>query len=342
MHQEIEPSPTSTHLQPAGATAMDRVLDQRTAERMAGGFSANTRRAYRVHLDRYQKWCQEQDRTPYPATPQTMAGWVSGLRDMGLSPSSVEVALSAVRSEHSRRGLAVNTEGARLVLRQHRKSWAENGGRVRQAAAITTQQLRLMIDQAPAERLAGLRDRALLTLGYAGMFRRSELARLNLEDVRGCDEGLEVFLSQSKTDRDAHGTIVKIPYGTRRDTCPVRSVLAWMQALESEGVVGGALLRGVDRHDRISGTPGAAGTPSGRMSPESVGNAVKRLARRAGLEGVSGHSLRAGPATTAILSGADRSDVAQQGRWGPNSTAMERYIRAGQGWERNAARHLGL
>ena len=78
------------------------------------------------------------------------------------------------------------------------------------------------------------------------------------------------------------------------------------------------------------------------MSPESVGNAVKRLARRAGLEGVSGHSLRAGPATTAILSGADRSDVAQQGRWDPNSTAMERYIRAGQGWERNAARHLGL
>lgn len=323
-------------------TAMDEVVDQRTAERIAGGFSANTRRAYRVHLSRYERWCEEQDRTPYPATAQTLAEWVSHLRDAGLAPSSVEVALSAVRSEHTRRGHAVNTQAARLVLRHHRREWADTGGRARQAAAVTTPQLREMIGQAPRETLAGLRDRALLTLGYSGMFRRSDLSRLDLADVTLTEDGLEVFLSRSKTDQDARGEVVQIPYGTHRDTCPVRSVLAWMEALAGEGVHSGALLRGVDRHDRISGTPGSAGTPSGRMSPESVGKAIKRLGVAAGVAGVSGHSLRAGAATTAIRAGVDRAELAQQGRWSRDSSAMERYIRAGQGWDNNASRHLGL
>lgn len=339
MNHEL--APRASH-EPTRTTRMDAVVDTTTAQRVASGFSANTRRAYAHHLHRYQTWCHEQDRTPYPASPQTLASWASHLRDENKSPATVQVSLSAVRSEHTRRGHAVNTEAARLALRDHKRTWAENGGRTRQAAAITPNQLRAMIEQAPAATLAGIRDRALLTLGFAGMFRRSELSRLNVSDVHLTDEGLEVFLSMSKTDQDAAGTLVLIPYGTRRDTCPVRSTLEWMNALRDLGLEAGALFRGVDRHDRVSGTPGVSGSPSARLSPTSVNGVIQRLAERAGVEGVSGHSLRAGPATTADRAGVSRSDIARQGRWDPQSTAMDRYIRAGEGWDRNAARHLGL
>lgn len=323
-------------------TARDEVVAEHTAERVAGGFSANTVRAYKTHLSRYGRWCEEQDRTPYPATAQTLAEWVSHLRDAGLSPSSVEAMLSAVRSEHTRRGYTVNAQMATAALRHHRREWADTGGRIRQATAVDTEQLRAMIDQAPRDTLAGLRDRALLTLGYPGMFRRSELARLDLSDVTFTENGLEVFLSQSKTDRDARGETSKIPYGTHRDTCPVRSVRAWIDALAQEGIHSGALLRGVDRHGCISGTPGAAGTASKRMTPTSVGNVIKRLGAAAGVAGVSGHSLRAGAATTAVRAGVDRANLAKQGRWRQDSSAMERYIRAGEDWDSNAARYLGL
>src|SRR5690625_3524900 len=139
MTNELTPH---TRHEPAHTTRMDAVVDATTAQRVASGFSANTRRAYAHHLPRYQNRCHSQDRTPYPATPQTLASWVSHLRDEGKAPSTVEVSLSAVRSEHTRLGHPINTEGARLALRDHKRTWAENGGRTKQAAAITPEQLR--------------------------------------------------------------------------------------------------------------------------------------------------------------------------------------------------------
>ncbi len=73
-------------------------------------------------------------------------------------------------------------------------------------------------------------DRALLLVGFAGGFRRSELANLNVGDIEFTEDGLVVRLRRSKTDQEATGRKVGIPFGSNRGTCPVRSLKAWLEA----------------------------------------------------------------------------------------------------------------
>jgi len=68
--------------------------------------------------------------------------------------------------------------------------------------------------------LAGQRDRALLLLGFAGGFRRSELVALDVEDLEQTDNGLRVLIRQTKTDQESEGREVRIPFGQHPETCP--------------------------------------------------------------------------------------------------------------------------
>ncbi|MEU4508832.1 hypothetical protein AB0G05_04995 [Nonomuraea wenchangensis] len=125
-----------------------------------------------------------------------------------------------------------------------------------------------MIDTTDPATLVGLRDRVVLVLGFALMGRRSELAALDIADLTFTADGLEVAIRRSKTDQDAFGEIVPLPYGSHPATCPVRVVQAWLAMLEERGVAEGPLLRAIDRHGRLSGTSGATmrGTVAGRRS----------------------------------------------------------------------------
>ena len=82
--------------------------------------------------------------------------------------------------------------------------------------------LRAMISAQP-DTLAGLRDRALLLLGFAGALRRSELVGLDVEDLDFTSAGLVVTLRRSKTDQDGGGRRVGVPYGSQLETRPVRT-----------------------------------------------------------------------------------------------------------------------
>jgi hypothetical protein len=86
--------------------------------------------------------------------------------------------------------------------------------------------------------LIGTCDRALILLGFAGAFRRSELVSLVIEDYTFGKDGLTVTLRRSKTDQDGAGRKVGIPYGSNPETCPVRNVQAWIeQALITTGAL---------------------------------------------------------------------------------------------------------
>src|SRR3954453_7751559 len=121
-------------------------------------------------------------------------------------------------------------------------------------------------------RRPGAATARLLLLGFAGGFRRSELAALDVEDVLPTEEGLVVKLRRSKTDPEGKGRDVGIPYGSTPSTCPVRSLAAWKTAA---GISEGALFRGVDRHGHV-------GTI--RLHKDSVGLVIKRVAEAAGLD----------------------------------------------------------
>jgi integrase len=166
--------------------------------------------------------------------------------------------------------------------------------------------------------LISARDRALILLGFAGAFRRSELVGLDAEDCTFGRDGLTITLRRSKTDQDSAGRKIGIPYGANPETCPVRVVQSW---IEQAGITTGPLFQSINRHGRIQ---------PGRLSGIDVARVVKKLAERAGLDPAkfAGHSLRAGHATSAAIAGASERSIMNQA--GHRSVQMvRRYIRDG-------------
>jgi integrase len=204
------------------------------------------------------------------------------------------------------------------------------GTALAQKAAALTDDIRAMVDATDAG-LIGARDRALVLLGFAGAFRRSELIGLDVEDCAFGKDGLTVTLRRSKTDQAGMGRKIGIPYGSNPETCPVRVLQGW---IEQAGIIAGPLFRSINRHGQVQ---------PGRLSGIDVARVVKKLAERAGLEPgkYAGHSLRAGHATSAAIAGASERSIMNQ--TGHRSVQMvRRYIRDGNLFRENSAGKLGL
>jgi integrase len=169
------------------------------------------------------------------------------------------------------------------------------------------------------------RDKALLLVGFAGAFRRSELVGIDVADIEYVRQGLVVLLRRSKTDQQGRGRKIGIPHGRTR-WCPVKHLTDW---LDRAGIKDGPIFRPVDRHGHIADQ---------RLSSEAVSITVKRRAEAAGFDpaAYSGHSLRAGLATSAAMAGASTWIIRKQ--TGHASDAMlSRYIRDGDMFTNNAA-----
>jgi integrase len=140
--------------------------------------------------------------------------------------------------------------------------------------------------------LKGIRDRALLLLGFAGAFRRSELVALDVADLEETEDGFKIIIRRSKTDQEGHGETIAIVRGGA--TCPVKAVKAWLQAA---GISDGPLFRPVAKGGRVGAR---------RLTGKSVCDLVKAYAKRLGLKAADfgAHSLRAGFLTSAARRGA--------------------------------------
>jgi integrase len=175
--------------------------------------------------------------------------------------------------------------------------------------------------------------------------RRSEVAGLDIGDLTFSDRGLTVTVRISKADQDAVGATVQIKYGTHLETCPVRLAQAWIATLAAREITDGPLLRGIDRHGRLAGTPNYAGrSHTGRISGQALNDIVRDTAVRAELKGAEDytfHGLRAGGATSASEAGAAPSTVGNHGRWKGLLMVMH-YWRTGDAWRNNALDGVGL
>ena len=194
---------------------------------------------------------------------------------------------------------------------------------------VQVEHLRKIMAGLDAEPPLDGRDRALLLIGFAGAFRRSELVSLNVEDLEFNENGLVIHLRRSKTDPEEQGRKVGIPYGSTPATCPVRAVKAWMAVLHQTGE--GPLFRAVDGHGRIHPL---------RLMRQSLALVVKKRTAKEGIEGdYAGHSLRAGLATAA----AGVPEHAIMAQTGHRSLAtLRKYIREGSLFLENAAAKVGL
>jgi len=185
-------------------------------------------------------------------------------------------------------GARHNAKGVTAVLRGIRRTiGTARAGKAPATADVLMQMVALCPDN-----MIGRRDRALLALGFAGAFRRSELCALQVDDLVEVPDGLRILIRRSKTDQEGQGAEVAIPRGYRLR--PVEAVQTWLAAAE---ISAGPVFRAVALGGKVSNRP---------LADASASRIVKRYARRVWLDvtAYSGHSLRSGFLTSAAESGA--------------------------------------
>jgi site-specific recombinase XerD len=289
--------------------------------------SVNTHRAYRADWQHFTDWCAERELAALPAAPGTLALYLTEQAGL-LKASTLQRRLVSIAQAHRVAGHPTPTEdaGVRSIWRGIRRTvgTAQVG-----KSALLIDDVKAMVGALP-ETISGTRDRALLLLGFAGAFRRSELVALDIGDVELTRDGAIVTLRRSKTDQEGTGQKVGIPRGKHTATCPVRALTAWLELLDGAG----AIFRAVDRLGRIRPT---------RLSDKDVARIVKRAALRAGLDPsrYAGHSLRAGLATSVAVAGVEERAIMAQTR-DKSVTVARRYIRDGSLFRGNAAAAVGL
>jgi site-specific recombinase XerD len=276
--------------------------------------SAATIRAYASGWRDFLTFCEQRQASPLPASEQTVAAYLAALADGGAKAATIARRLVVISQAHKAADLPSPTSSS-LVRRTHAGIRRSIGTAQLCKAPAKVDELKLMLGVVPETRV-GLRDRALLLLGFAGAFRRSELVSLHVTDLEFSQAGLIVTLRKSKTDQERRSRRLGIPFGSSEKTCPVRVVKTWLDAAR---IGSGPVFRSLDRFQRVQ--------PK-RLSAERMALIVKRRAKQAGLDPAryAGHPLRAGLATSAAAGGAsERTIMAQTGH--RSADMVLRYIR---------------
>jgi site-specific recombinase XerD len=279
-----------TIIDPALPGALTTAEIDATMAYAAAEKSAATRAAYESDWRDFAAWCAARGASPLPAPQGLVAAYLSWLAQSGRRASTIGRRAAAIAHRHKLAGHEppTSSEGVRATLRGIRRSI---GTAREQKAPATADVVGAMLKHCRTDKLLGARDAALLALGFAGAFRRSELVALRVEDLTEVPNGLRVTIRQSKTDQEGQGHEVAILRGVK--LCPVEAVHRWLQMA---GITEGYVFRAVWRSMAVDAP----------LSPQVVALRVKRIARLAGLDPseFSGHSLRAGFCTSAAEHGA--------------------------------------
>jgi integrase len=236
----------------------------------------------------------------------------------------VRQAVSALRLKFRSQGVELEDPELWLLLRQVRRTL---GKAPRRAKRPFTLEMLERVQWRPG--FAGIRDRAMLLVGFYGALRIRELVGLNIEDVTEHEMGYIITIWRSKTDQEGEGRYVAIPRGGRLK--PAEALEAWLAVLREHGYTSGPVFRQVQR----------GSVYPGRIPVQTAQNVVKFYAKQLGYDPklFSGHSLRAGFVTSAALRDAPEDAIAMQ--TGHRSVAVLRsYIRRSTIWERNAVTWL--
>ncbi|NQX18270.1 site-specific integrase [Rathayibacter sp. VKM Ac-2857] len=334
--------------------------------------AANTRRAYQADLRSFVAWCAASGRPHLPASPETVAeyladraGLITTAGEWRYAPSTLARALAAINAAHAERNLPLPGH-ASLVTRTLQGIRRDRQRPTRQADPLLLSDVQAVLDRIDVthwpDGTAGIRDRLLILLGWAGAFRRSELTDLRLDDItRHRDDGLHLRIRRSKTDQTGKGLMKAIPYGREPLTCAACAWMRWLRLLAATEQGRSAVMRVLFTDDPavhvcrsdMPAVEGAApllrrmhksGLPTENpLSAQSVNLIVKRRVTAVGLDPArySAHSLRAGFVTEALRHGATTHAVMRQ--TGHRSPAtVEIYARERDPLTGNAVTTLGL
>lgn len=308
-------SPPSGALTPATAPP---VLSEIALGYARQALSPTTRRAYGSHLRAWEAWCQARGTAPAPAAPALVANHLAELAGTR-AYATLTGRLCAIAQAHALLRLPFDARDPELRKTLQGIARAHGTRPRRQAAPLLTAAILKLAGTCGGD-LRGERDRALILLGFAGAFRRSELVKIQVADLTFGPHGLSVFLPRSKADQLGEGSIVHIATNPLTAHCPVVAVQSW---LDTAGIKQGSLFRRVTRNDTL----GRHG-----LAAESVRLVLQQRARQAGYRGdalarITPHSLRAGCITTLAQASVHERDIMAHSRHG-SQAVMRSYIRA--------------
>lgn len=365
------------------APAIPAAVTTRIAAAVESSRSAGTRRAYAAGWRRFTDWCVRNGHAALPAHPVTVAAYlvdaadtVTAAGERAYAASTLSAWASAINHFHQTTGHTSPTKHhlVTAALAGIRRQYASAGDRPRtQRAPLLVSDIRHLVDTARAQcdgwadDVYERRDTALLLLGFAGAFRRSELADLECRDVTlHREDGLHIRLRKTKTDQEGRGVVRALPTTESHVTCPPCAYVRWVHVASAFDAGGRPsvirLLRGregFDQHVCRGGVPRvAARVPLFRaiakngnlgttpLSGAAIHAVIRRRADRAGYDAtlvvqLGGHSLRSGFVTQAFRNGADAHSIMRQtGHTTPS--VLERYARENAPLIGNAVNQIGL
>lgn len=297
----------------------------------------NTRRAYVAGVRAWCAWCDKHALPCLPARAADVAAFLADERRRGLKVNTVDLRRAAIRYLHFVAGCPVPTAEAQVAeaLAGIRREAADRGDLPTKKAAATLSLLERLLEPMGND-LPGLRDRALLLVGFAGAMRRAELAAIQVEHLEERRGGLQLTLPRSKGDRTGRGVTIALPRSSGL-LCPVRALQCWLAAA---GIAEGPVFRRVWRPPNRSTVEGArrpyaVGTEA--IEPRTVARIVQTRATAAGLDGarMGGHSLKRGALTTGMERGVHPTKLKQLGRH-KSYAVLDGYLELGEPFENHA------
>ena len=291
-------------------------LEIETLKNLKNSKAKNTLRAYQSDFKDFSVFCIKNGFVSLPTQPKIIALYLTNLSKLAKF-STLKRRIASISVIHKLKGHYLDTKHPIIMENLHGIK-RTLGSRQKAKKPILINDLKLIIKAIDEKKI---RDKALILIGFAGGFRRSELVNILHEDVEFVTEGIKILIKRSKTDQSGEGIIKAIPYFDNQEFCPVLTLKHYINEKVSK-----------KNEDKVF-----------EMSDKSVALIIKKYAQKAGLDPsrYAGHSLRSGFATTAAEFGAEERNI--MAMTGHKTTQMgRRYIQEANLFKNNALNKIKL
>ncbi len=291
-------------------------LELETLKNLKNSKSQNTLRAYQSDFSDFSAFCAKNGFSSLPTQPKILSLYITNLSKSSKF-STLKRRIASISVIHKLKGHYLDTKHPIIMENLHGIK-RTLGSRQRAKKPILINDLKIIIKAIHKEKI---RDKALILIGFAGGFRRSELVNIYYDDLEFVSEGVKILVRRSKTDQSGEGIVKAIPYFDNQEFCPVVALKNYIND-KSFG----------SKEDKVF-----------KISDKSVALIIKKYAEKAGLEAskYAGHSLRSGFATSAAEFGAEERNI--MAMTGHKTTQMvRRYIHEANLFKNNALNKIKI
>ena len=295
-------------------------LEIETLKNLKNSKANNTLRAYQSDFSDFSNFCTKNGFSFMPTQPKIIALYITHL-SKSCKFSTLKRRIASISVIHKLKGHYLDTKHPIIMENLHGIK-RTLGSRQKAKKPILINDLKLIIKAIDQDKI---RDKALILVGFAGGFRRSELVNIYFQDIDFVPEGVKILIRRSKTDQSGEGSIKAIPYFENQEFCPVIALKNYLNKKFSNS----------DKSQKD--------VKIFEISDKSVALIIKRYAEKAGLDSskYAGHSLRSGFATTAAEFGAEERNI--MAMTGHKTTQMvRRYIQEANLFKNNALKDIKI